>query len=237
VELIAEVPTQPSGLGWLPDGRLLVVSMLDRRVLRQEADGTLVTHADLSGVATGQTNDMLVDPHGRAYVGNFGYDPEAGEELASAALALVHPDGRVEQVADDLAFPNGMVLLDDGATLVVAETFGAGLTAFDVDPAGRLGNRRLWASLDGAHADGICADAAGGIWVATPPCCEAIRVVEGGEATDRVTTRRPCIAVALGGDDGRTLFSCTSAWADPSTRDDDTFGLLETVRVDHPALA
>ena len=206
VEPIVEVPTQPSGLGWLPDGRLLVVSMTDRRLLRLEG-GRLVVHADLSGLATFHCNDMVVDAAGRAYVGNFGYDYEAGQAFTSAVLALVHPDGRVEPAADDLAFPNGTVITPDGGTLIVAETFAHRLTAFTIAAGGRLAGRRTWASLDEqVYPDGICLDAEGAVWVASPLTNEAIRVREGGAVTDRVAADRHVIACMLGGVDRRTLF-------------------------------
>src|SRR6266849_3318361 len=205
-ETVVEVPNQPSGLGWLPDGRLLVVSMTDRRLLRLEGGG-LVVHADLSGLATFHCNDMVVDAAGRAYVGNFGYDYEAGQAFRPAVLALVHPDGRVEPAADDLAFPNGTVITQDGGTLIVAETFAHRLTAFTIAPGGGLAGRRTWASLDEqVYPDGICLDAEGAVWVASPLTNEAIRVREGGAVTDRVAADRHVIACMLGGVDRRTLF-------------------------------
>ena len=179
-ETVVEVPGQPSGLGWLPDGRLLIVSMTDRRLLRLDAAGLSVV-ADLSGVATFHCNDMVVDAHGRAYVGNFGYDFEAGMPPRAATLALVLPDGTVHVAADDLAFPNGTVLTPDGRTLIVAESFAARLTAFDVAADGTLSRRRIWAALEGAVPDGICLDAEGAIWVASPLSKEVLRVREGGE--------------------------------------------------------
>ena len=136
----AEVPAQPSGLGWLPDGRLLVVSMRDQRVLRRETDGTLVTHADLAAVTAGLVNDMVVDPAGRAYVGSFGFDLMAAAPVRTAPLVRVDPDGAVAVVAEDLHFPNGSVVLD--GVLVVAETFGNRISAFDVAADGSLGPRR-----------------------------------------------------------------------------------------------
>lgn len=235
-EIVLELPNQPSGLGWLPDGRLLVVSQEDRRLLRREPDGRLVEHADLSAIATGNCNDMVVDRAGRAYVGNFGAATVPGEAHEPAALALVHPDGRAEVAAPDLVFPNGSVITPDGGTLLVAETLAARITAFDIDADGRLHGRRVWADLGERFPDGCTLDAAGGLWVATPPRREAVRVVEGGEITDVVSTRYPCIACMLGGDDDRTLFLCTSAWSDPSVRvdEDDPKGLIETAQVVHP---
>ncbi|HUQ56201.1 SMP-30/gluconolactonase/LRE family protein, partial [Lentzea sp.] len=196
-ELVCTVPGQPSGLGWLPDGRLLVVSMTDRRVLRLEPDGELVEHADLGGIATFHANDMLVDAEGRAYVGNFGFDlhaaiAEGGEApmlepdwvAPGTPLALVRPDGTATVAAEDLKFPNGMGFLPDG-TLVVAETLAFGLTAFDVAADGALSNRRVWANLREHFVapDGIAADDEGGVWVAPALQPFALRVTEGGEVT------------------------------------------------------
>lgn len=208
-ETVVEVPGRPSGLGWLPDGRLLVVSMTDRRLLRLDATGLSVV-ADLSGIATFHCNDMVVDAHGRAYIGNFGYDFEAGEPQRSAALALVLPDGTVNVAADDLAFPNGAVITPDGRTLIVAESFGARLTAFDVLPDGRLSGRRVWAALQGAVPDGICLDAEGAIWLASPLSKEVLRVREGGAVLERIPTATQAIACMLGGVDRTTLFVLTA---------------------------
>ena len=208
----AEVPNGASGTGWLPDGRLLVVSMRDRRVLRREPDGTLVEHADLSHVATGWCNDMVVDPQGRAYVGNFGYDLMAGEQARPAALVRVDPDGTTTVATQGLKFPNGSVVIGD--VLVVGETNGNRLSAFDIAPDGALGPRRDWAAWDPARGrvapDGICADAEGAIWVADPAGNRAIRVREGGEIVQVVGAGTGVYACALGGADRRTLFLCTA---------------------------
>lgn len=226
-----EYDGRPSGLGWLPDGRLLFVSMLDRRVMRRDADGTIVEHADLDGIATGHCNDMVVGPQGNAYVGNFGFDLDAtlvsmGPEGLFAAmatdpapyttvLARVDLDGTVTVAADDLAFPNGVVLVDGGSTLVVAQSLGLELTAFDKGPDGSLTNRRTWAPLAGEERtvvpDGIDADDAGGIWVADAFAPEVVRVEEGGRITHRVTTSQQAFACALGGPDRRHLLVCTAA--------------------------
>ena len=208
-ETVAEVAGQPSGLGWLSDGRLLVVSMTDRRLLRRDAGG-LVTAADLSGIATFHCNDMVVDAHGRAYVGNFGFDHEAGAAPVAARLALVHPDGRVQVVAEDLLFPNGSVITPDGRTLIVGESFAARLTAFEILPDGSLTNRRLWAQLDGAVPDGICLDAEGAVWVASPLSDEVLRVREGGAVLERIATPDHAIACMFGGPARRTLFILTA---------------------------
>jgi sugar lactone lactonase YvrE len=230
-ELALDGDERPSGLGWLPDGRLLFVAMLARSVMRREHDGSIAVHADLSDVATFHCNDMLVDSDGRAYVGNFGFDLDAtiaaiGPEglltaIATdrspytAVLAMVDPDGSVGVVADDLAFPNGVVTVDGGSTLVVAQTLGLELTAFDKAADGSLSNRRTWASLVGGDGsfvapDGTCADAEGGIWVANALAAEVVRVEEGGVVTHRVTTSQLAFACAVGGPDGRHLLVCTA---------------------------
>ena len=205
LDTIAEVPGQPSGLGWLPDGSLLVVSMQDRRVLRME-DGRLVTHASLDAFTSSLCNDMVVDAHGRAYVGNFGFDMLNREEPRPTVLVMVTPDGTARVVADDLLFPNGCVITPGGDTLIVAETFGRRLTAFDVAPDGSLSGRRIWADLGNASPDGICLDADGAVWVASPPTSEFLRVHEGGRMSDRITVDGQAIACALGGPERRTLF-------------------------------
>jgi len=212
VELIAKVPNQPSGLGWLPDGRLLVVSMTDRKLLRLEASGELVEHADLSQIATWHCNDMVVDGVGRAYVGNFGYDIEAlGAEPVMAKLACVEPDGTVRVVAENLHFPNGAVITPDGNTLIISETLGCKLTAFDISGDGSLSNRREWASIYPHFPDGVCLDEAGGVWVADPGQSKLIRVVEGGEITDEIDPGNGVFACMLGGEDRKRLFVCTAS--------------------------
>ena len=235
LDRVVEVPGRPSGLGWLPDGTLLIVSMTDRRLLRLEADGSLAEHADLSGVATHDCNDMLVDARGRAYVGNFGSAPAPPDPPAPASLALVHPDGRVQEAAKDLLFPNGTVLTPDGRTLIVCETYGGRLSAFDVAPDGTLAGRRVWAQRAGLIPDGCCLDAAGGVWVASPfGNREALRLVEGGDVTHRVACRRQPFACMLGGEDRRTLFVCTAENADPEACRANATGAIETARVEHP---
>lgn len=245
VEAVAvAVPNQPSGLGWLPDGRLLVVSMTDRRVLRLEAGG-LVEHADLSALATFHANDMVVDAVGRAYVGNFGYDlhadlaarpvPEilADESAGQAVLARVDPDGTVGVAASGLRFPNGSVFLDGGRTLVVAETLRLRLTAFDVAADGSLSGQRVWADLSAGLVppDGICADPDGGIWVANALAPQVLRVAEGGQVLDTVTTSQNAYACALGGADGRTLFVTTAPSSEPHVVADARLGRIEIATV------
>jgi sugar lactone lactonase YvrE len=208
VSTVVEVE-QPSGLGWLPDGDLLVVSMTARSVLR--FDGTHLTqHADLSAFANHEVNDMLVDPQGRAFIGQFGFDFYAQAVPASAALLRVDPDGRVAEAADDMHFANGMVLTADGSTLLVAETMQRRITAFRVAPDGTLDERRVWAELEDAP-DGIAIDAEDAVWVASPLFDRFVRVVEGGQVTATIATPgRHGIACELGGVDGRTLFMLTA---------------------------
>ena len=233
LEVIAEVAQQPSGLGWLPDGRLLIVSMVDRKLLRQEPDGSLVEHADLGEIATFHCNDMVVDALGRAYVGNFGFDTHGGVEPSPADLARVDPDGTVTRAATGLMFPNGSVITPDGGTLIVGETWGMCLTAFTIAADGTLSGRRVWANIDPHFPDGICLDAEGAIWVADPRGNCVIRVKEGGEITDRIDMGRGAFACMLGGDDGRTLFICTADASGPAVETVHT-GRIEATRVAVP---
>jgi sugar lactone lactonase YvrE len=216
-ERVAEVPGQPSGLGWMPDGSLLIVSMTDRRVLRRSPDGSLSEHADLSEHAPFHCNDMVVDAAGRAYVGNFGFDLfalRAGErvEPRAASLIRVDPGGQVSVAAGDLQFPNGSVITPDGQTLIVAETMARRLTAFDISGDGTLGGRRVWADLAPHQIapDGICLDASGAVWVANAASTTAVRVAEGGGLLDTAEFSQTCIACMLGGPDGRELFAMTA---------------------------
>jgi sugar lactone lactonase YvrE len=235
IELIAEVPNQPSGLGWLPDGRLLIVSMRDRKVLRQEKDGSLSVHADLNDIATFDCNDMVVDAQGRAYVGNFGSNIEAGDlQPTPAKLALVQTDGGVSCAAENLAFPNGAVITPDGSTLIIAETFGQALSCFDIDPDGSLSNRRIWAKLDPHFPDGICLDDKAGIWFADPVNNCVVRVEEGGAVTDKIETGRPAYACMLGGSDGRRLFILTADASGKAASRSRT-GKIETIDVEFAA--
>ena len=236
VEAIARVPECPSGLGWLPDGRLLVVSMEDRKLLRREPGGALVPHADLSAVATFHCNDMVVDARGRAYVGNFGFDLHVQEKPRPASLALVQPNGSVSEAARDLQFPNGAVITPDGSTLIVGESFGQRLSAFSIDAAsGALSQRRVWAQLAGAVPDGICLDADGAIWVASPMTREVVRVHEGGRVSQRISSgERMAIACMLGGADRRTLFVLTSTSIVPDECRRARGARIERVRVETP---
>lgn len=233
VATFAEVPGQPSGIGWDPDGHLMVVSMTDRRVLKFHTDGPQV-FADLSGLATFHCNDMVVDAAGGAYVGNFGFDLDGGATPVPTVLIRVAPDGAASVAADDVRFPNGSVITPDGRTLIVGESFGGRLTAWDIAPDGTLSGRRVWAQLDGAVPDGICLDAEGAVWSACPISGRVLRVLEGGEVTDVVSIdRRGAYACMLGGVDRRTLFICTADASDPAETGS-MRGAIETVRVDVP---
>lgn len=231
-----EYDGQPSGLGWLPDGRLLFVSMLDQRVMRVENDGTIVEHADLVGIASGPCNDMVVGSYGNAYVGNFGYDMFGGAEFATATLAIVWADGTVTAAADadGLAFPNGSVITDDESTLIVGETMGAKFTAFSITHDRRLSNRRVWAEIPGMVPDGCTIDAEGAIWFSDALGKEVVRVKEGGEITHRLSTPDNTYACMLGGHKGRTLFVLTCSDSQPDVVAGAASGVLLATEVEVP---
>ncbi|MEO7132210.1 MAG: SMP-30/gluconolactonase/LRE family protein [Dermatophilaceae bacterium] len=248
VRLEADVPGQPSGLGWLPDGRLLVVSMRDARILRREPDGSLVTHADLSAHVTGHVNDMVVDAEGRAFVGNFGFDLMGGADLRTTNLLRVDPDGSVSEVAQGLYFPNGSVITDDGV-LLVDETLGNRVSAFDIAPDGSLGARRDWASFGDLPSDpafdqvlaavvlapdGCCLDAEGAVWIADAIGGRVVRVREGGEILEEIQPGTGVFACMLGGSDGRTLYLCAAPDFQEEARKGAREASLLSVRVDVP---
>lgn len=211
-----EIDDRPSGLGWMPDGSLLVVSMTKRQVLRRWPDGRITLHADVNSIATFHCNDMVVDAAGRAYVGNFGFDLDhhlatrgAQAVIAdhvAAKLACIQPDGTVSIASDDMHFPNGTVITPDGKTLIIGETLAGSLTAFDVANDGNLSNRRQWAPTWPRIPDGIALDAEGAIWIANASGPECVRIGPGGAVLQVIDTQDPCYACMLGGDDGRTLF-------------------------------
>ena len=211
-ETIARIPSFPFCIDWLPDGRLLIVSARQGVLLRREHDGTLVTHSDLRALPDLPGNEIVVDRRGNAYLNGGGFDFAAGAEFAPGIIALVTPDGQSRQVADGIAFPNGMALTPDGATLIIAESYGNRLTAFDIAAEGDLTNRRVWAALGDGVPDGICLDAEGAIWYADVPNKRCVRVREGGEVTQTVELDRGGFSCALGGPDGRTLFIVGQEW-------------------------
>ncbi len=231
--VVCEVPNWPSGLGWMPDGRMLVVSMTDRKLMRLEAAG-LKVHADLSALAAFHCNDMVVDGKGRAYVGNFGYNLYTNEPQKPAELVMVTPAGAASVVARDLMFPNGAVITPDGRTLIVGESMGHRLTAFDIQGDGSLANRRVWAELGEGVPDGIALDAEGAIWVASPFSNETLRVFEGGRIAERIKTSQLSIACALGGPDRRTLFILTAPTVDPDECRANPASRIEITRVEAP---
>ena len=231
---VIDVTGRPSGLGFMPDGTLLIVSMADRCVYKHE-NGTLALHADLSGAVDADINDVVVDPQGRTYIGNFGYDLMNGADAKDAELILIEPDGTHRVVANELMFPNGMVLMDNASTLVVAETFANRLTAFDRDSNGDLSNRRVFADLGEVTPDGICLDIEGGIWVASFMTGEFVRVINGGEITDRFSVgKKAAVACQIGGAENRTLYCMTFAGEMADLASEQRLGAIETVTVDIP---
>jgi sugar lactone lactonase YvrE len=244
-----QIDDRPSGLGWLPDGRLLIVAMTTQRLLRREGNGTVVMHADLKPFAKFHTNDMIVDSRGHAFIGCFGFDLDAFiEEHGSAALfaapgppmaplLMVKLDGTLSVASPNHAFPNGMAIIGD--TLLLAETFAPGVTAFDLGADGALTNRRPWANLPRTPPtvvpDGICADSEGALWIANAIAPEVVRVGKGGKILDRIETSHPAFACALGGADGRDLVIATAPGSNARAAAKHSSGLLEIARVEVPA--
>ena len=213
-EVVARVPSSPFCIDWMPDGRLLIVSGGDGRLLRREPDGSMVTHADLSRLSRYPWNEIVVDGRGNIYLNGIGFDFPAGA-FTPGIIALVAPDGSVRQVADGVAFPNGMAVTPDGGTLIVAESYANQLTAFDIAADGGLSNRRVWAEVGNDHPDGICLDAEGAVWYADVGTKRCVRVREGGEVLSAVELDRGCFACVLGGTDGRTLLMLAAVF-DPA---------------------
>ena len=233
-ELVATVPQRPSGLGFLPDGRLLIVSMHDKKLLRQDPNG-LAEVADVSALVRGDINDMVVDAQGRSYIGSFGYDLMGGEEARPANIVMVTPDGQARVVADGLSFPNGSVISPDGSTFIVAESFANRLTAFGIADDGSLSDRRVFAQLGEATPDGICLDAEGAVWVSSFGSGEFIRVKDGGEVTHRVAVPdKRAVACMLGGEGRRTLFMLTAATSVEELAQGKSAAAIETVQVEVP---
>ncbi len=223
---LIDMPGPCSGLGWRPDGTLLVVSMLDRCLMSWDG-AQLHLVCDLYDLATYHCNDMVVDALGRAYIGNFGFDLNSGQPLKTAEIIMVTPDGNARVVADGLRFPNGTVITPDQQTLIVGQTFGKCLTSFDIQPDGSLENQREWAPLPGIYPDGICLDTQNGIWVACPRTATVYRVEQGGKITHSIKVKTNAYACMLGGEDRRTLFIATSGTSHRS-------GRIETVQVEIP---
>ena len=250
-EQVAEIEGQPSGLGWLPDGDLLVASMQDRRVLRRATDGSLHVHADVSALTSGHLNDMVVDQRGRAYAGNFGFDLMGGADPAPAALIRVDPDGTASVAAEDLLFPNGSVITPDGQTLIVGETAGARYTAFTIADDGSLSDRRVWAQVAPTPPittlaetlgqlqfgpDGCALDADGHIWAADEVGARCVRLAPGGAIVDEIPAPDGLdfFACMLGGDDGRTLLMCAAPDFGEEARSAAHEAVLLTATVDVP---
>jgi sugar lactone lactonase YvrE len=233
-EVVARVPSFPMCIDRLPDGRLLIVSADDGLLLRREPDRSLVTHADLTGLSAHKWNDIVVDGRGNAYVNNVGFEFPGGE-FAPGLVALVTPDGSARQVAEGVAFPNGMVVTPDNATLIVAESYGNKLTAFDIAADGSLSNRRVWAGLDGGFPDGICLDAENAVWYGDVPNARCVRVREGGDVLQTIDLDRGCFACTLGGADGSTLFLIANEWNGPASMADGArMGQVLTVEAPAP---
>ena len=240
------VDAQPSGIGWMPDGSMLVVSMTDHRVLRVAVDGSVEVHADIAQHCGYWANDMVVAADGTAYVGNFGFDLDSFLEEhgvdgvltppgpPKTNLCVIDPAGEIIQVIPEMAFPNGSVITPDGSTLIVAETMAMQLTAFDVAADGQLANRRVFASLELVPADGICLDANNQVWVANALAPHAVRVAEGGEITGTVETSQTCFACMLGGSDRSTLFCMTAPSSTASIASAGANAKIESAVVDAP---
>ena len=212
-EVMLQAPSLPFCIDWLPDGRLLIVSGREGLLLRQEPDGSLATYADLTSISRHPWNDIVVDGRGNTYVNTVGFDFPGGQ-FAPGFVALVTPNGTVQQVADELAFPNGMAVTPDNSTLIVAESYGERLTAFNIAEDGSLSNRRVWADTPGDHPDGICLDADGAVWYADVGSSHCVRVREGGEVVRTVTLDRGCFACMLGGAERKTLYIVAARFPD-----------------------
>jgi sugar lactone lactonase YvrE len=235
-EVMVRVPTTiPFSIDWLPDGRLLIVSGPEGVILRREPDGSLVTHADLTSLSDRGWNEIVVDGRGSAYVNGGGFDLMSGEPFAPGIVAVLTPDGSARQVADGIAFPNGMAVTPDNSTLIVAESYAKRLSAFDIAADGALSNRRVWADLDEGFPDGICIDAENAVWYADVPNKRCVRVREGGEVLETVELDRGCFACMLGGADKRTLFIMAAKWAGPANMfDEPGTGQVLTVKAPAP---
>jgi sugar lactone lactonase YvrE len=231
-DVMAKIPSSPSGIDWLPGGELLIVSGGEGRLLRQLQDGSLTNMADLRPLSKHPWHEIVVDGRGNTYVNSIGFDFPDGE-FAPGLIALVAPDGAVRQVAADLAFPNGMVVAPDNRTLIVAESYGQRLTAFDIESDGSLANRRVWADLEG-FPDGICLDIEGAIWYADVPNTRCARVSKGGTVLQTVELDQGGFACALGGAESRTLFMVANVWGERVDADDES-GQGRVLTIEAPA--
>jgi sugar lactone lactonase YvrE len=213
VEVMHRASSFPLCVDWLPDGRLLVVDTSTARLLVQEHDGTFEPYADLrDGSQPPVGNELVVDGRGNAYVNGGGFDLMAGEPYSPGGVVLVRPDRTVRQVADGLAFPNGMAVTADNRTLIVGESYAKRLSAYEIAGDGSLGNRRVWADLGDGVPDGICIDAEGAVWYADVPNKRCVRVREGGDVLDTVALGRGAFACALGGTERQTLYILATEW-------------------------
>jgi sugar lactone lactonase YvrE len=253
-EVVFELEHQPSGLGWLPDGGLLFVSQEDKRIYKRSVDGEISLHADVSAHCAGDLNDMVVDSKGRAFVGEFGFDPFAGGQPKTANVIRIDPDGSHEVVADGLLFPNGSVITGDDQTLIIGEGMAGKYTAFTIEENGSLSDRRDWAVLSSPPnmnsltellgeidviLDGCCMDAEGAIWAADPKNARCIRVLQGGEIVEEIPAPegQNIFACMLGGEDGKTLLLCIAPGLRDNDRLGDLAGTLQTVQVEVPHAA
>jgi sugar lactone lactonase YvrE len=235
-EVILRIPSFPFSIDWLPDARLILTSGRDGRLQRMEPDGALVTHADLSRLSGGW-NEIVIDGRGNTYINGVGFDLMAGEKFVPGIVALLSADGSARQVADGVAFPNGMVVTPDNSTLIVAESYGRRLTAFDIAADGSLSNRRVWADLGDGVPDGLCLDAEGAVWYGDVPNKRCVRVREGGEVLETISLDRGCFACMLGGTDKRTLFMMAAEWRGPAKMTDGArTGQVLTVEAPSPGI-
>jgi len=234
-EVVVRDPSVPLCFDFLPDGRLIIMS--GRRILRLETDGSLVTHADLTGSSNLGWNEIVVDGRANPYVNAAGFDLMAGEDFVPGTIAVVTAEGSVRPVADGVAFPNGMTVTPDNSTLIVAESYGRRLTAFDIEADGGLSNRRVWADLDEGVPDGICLDAENAVWYADVPNKRCVRVREGGEVLQSINLDRGCFACMLGGTDRRTLLLVATEWRGPAAMTDGRrTGQVLTVKAPAPGV-
>jgi sugar lactone lactonase YvrE len=234
-QVVVREPSIPLCFDFLPDGRLVMMS--GRRILRLELDGSRAIHADLTGLSEVGWNEIVVDGRANAYVNTAGFDLMAGADFAPGIVAVVTADGSARQVADGVAFPNGMAVTPDNLTLIVAESYGRKLTAFDIEADADLSNRRVWADLGDGVPDGICLDAENAVWYGDVPNKRCVRVREGGEVLQTINLDRGCFACMLGGTDRRTLLLVATEWRGPAGMTDGRrTGRVLTVKAPAPGV-